>query len=122
MSEFESLSQKEYGTELIGPFFVRDNPYVLSVDGFRIDNIELFQTQDGSWEVVLDNRIVFPGFTKDEINKFGSLLAHSIVMGHNAKYGKWSIALESLFGRITGIRTSPNDFRKTFEVLDGGKE
>lgn len=120
MSDFEILPQEKYGTELVGPFFVRE-PYELSVDGYQIDLVKIYKMEDETWEIVLDGRIIFPGFTEDEIKKFGSLLARAIVMGHNAKYGRWSIALDSLFTRLSGLRLPPEDVRKTFQVVTGDK-
>lgn len=122
MSDFETLPQAEYGTELVGPFLIRSDPYELSVDGFKIDLVKVFKMDDGTWEVNLDERITFPGFTEEEIKKFGSLLAHAIVMGHNAKYGRWSISLDSLFSRLIGLRTPPDDVRKSFQIISGDKE
>jgi hypothetical protein len=74
---------REEGTtktvEIAGPYLSVNDIHYLVVNGCRVPYIELWQHDNGVWGLNVDGRFG-SDFTKDEIEKFGYILANAMAI------------------------------------------
>lgn len=109
------MSEEYKGAEIIGPFVKRDT-YVLSYEGKLLPYVEAFKNEDGNFEICLDGRMIFEGFTEESLKIMTGVLANCMALaagypchGADKKMNPHNVA-------ISGITLKPN-----LTVIDGDK-
>ena len=73
------LPPPEHGVSLVGPF-IRREPYILVVDGYRVPHVEFFKEPDGTFSATVDGRMSVLELTEPEIKKWGYVLANAMAV------------------------------------------
>ncbi len=89
--------------DTIGPFYARY--YKLSVSGYQVPYIVVYPTQDGQWDLTVDNRFTAT-FTQEEIEKFGWILAHAMAVSAGYVCHGSGKRIEPFNTRMIGVSTT----------------
>lgn len=107
-----------YGVEIVGPFLPE---YRVTFGGFRVPHISARPLDDGSIEVVIDNRFGMPASVpREEFERWVPILANAMAVaaGYSC-LGENCTPLNNFKVKMSGLAVeSP---RPSFELIDGGK-